>query len=158
MAHWCLLYTHHETRQLQPAYLLGHGAHATLRYLCPSHLVLQLGGHCHGPNIWMKTQVQIRWRFAQCPVAQVWDLAPGVLPPRPYTGPTEFSLSRVGWIGGGRVGEGGAHVSQKGLKPWRTYWEMCPGSLAPCWQALKRGLWVPWEAGVYWSPCPHHCS
>ena len=28
-------------------------------------------------------------------------------------------------------GEGGVHVSQKGLQPWRTYWETCPGCLAP---------------------------
>lgn len=88
-----------------------------------------------------------KWaEVAQGPMAEVWDLAPGILTPRPYISPTEFLLSRVGRDGGGRVGEEGTHVSQKGS---HTYWEVCPGSLAPCWQALKQGLWVPWEVGVY---------
>ena len=87
----------------------------------------------------------------QSPVAQVWDLAPGVLMLRSCIGPTELPLSTVGGDSGGREGAGGAPVSQKGSPPWRTDWDMCPGSLAPCWQALKQGPWVPWEAGVSWS-------
>lgn len=82
-------------------------------------------------------------------MSQVWNLAQGVLTPRPYIVPAEFPLSRVGRDAGNRAGEGGAYVSQKGSQLWRTYWEMCPGSLAPCWQALKWGPWVPWEAGAY---------
>lgn len=86
------------------------------------------------------------------PLAQVWDLAPGVLMPGSCIGPTEFLLSRVGGADGGGRGKR-EPVSQKGSKPWCTYWEVCPGSLAPCWHALKQGSWVPWEVGVCWSWC-----
>lgn len=58
----------------------------------------------------------------------------------------------VGW------GEGGVHVSQKGLQPWRTYWETCPGSLAPWLAGPETGALGLLGSRSLLEPCPPHGS